>query len=300
MGAPVETWPSCIEGAGREGGVADPASLLRPGLELELIRLPADVGRPFAVAVHRRGTLIGYLPRPDARIVARLVDRGGRARAFVLSLRQERSLAGKRLKEIAVEIEAGNADGSPLPEPELAEIAARVAAMPAAPPPRRGFLLCSPVAGGVCAGLLAVGAWANMPATTGELDPGSVAAVLAVAQPESGSQPAATVATAAAPPVIDIPAAFEPLDLPPELQPHASLTLPAQALGFDQEPLIGIGSLRASQPAASSAPVQAAATTPARLAQASLAQASIAQAPLARPSVPLPPPRPDIPPRRKR
>ncbi len=158
----METWSSQIEGLGREGCAANPAALLRPGLELELNRLPADIGRPFAVSVHRRGVLIGYLPKGDARLVARLCDAGGSARAFVLDLVRHRALRRRGLKGVAIEIETSDA-GELWSPAERAEMAGRGAVVMAAAVRRPRVAVGAPVAGALCAGLVAVGAWASMP-----------------------------------------------------------------------------------------------------------------------------------------
>ncbi|MBS7538778.1 hypothetical protein [Ancylobacter lacus] len=158
----METWSSQIEGLGREGCAANPGALLRPGLELELNRLPADIGRPFAVSVHRRGVLIGYLPKGDARLVARLCDAGGSARAFVLGLARHRALRRRSLKGVAIEIETSDA-GELWSAAERAEMAGRGAVVMAAAVRRPRVSVGAPIVGALCAGLVAVGAWASMP-----------------------------------------------------------------------------------------------------------------------------------------
>lgn len=185
----METWSSYIDGLGREGCAADPAALLRPGLELELVRQPADMGRPFAVAVHRRGVLIGYLPKPDARPVSKLVDRGGRARAFVLALKHERTLTGSRLKSITIEIEAANPEDAPWSDADRAEIAALGIEAPLTKP-RRNLAVPGRIAGALCAGVVAMAAWANIPDMAPELESVENAAMLAVAEPSDAAEPA--------------------------------------------------------------------------------------------------------------
>ncbi|WP_156034122.1 HIRAN domain-containing protein [Bosea sp. 117] len=268
--------------------MADPAALLRPGLELELIRLPADVGRPFAVAVHRRGMLIGYLPRPDARLVAKLIDRGGSARAFVLALHRQRSLSGTRLKDIVIEIEAGSADGSPLPQADLAEIAARSASLPVGA--RRSILARSPVAGSLYAGaLVALGIWAVMPAVTGELDGGRIVRALTAEVP-SGGEGALPEPTLARVTGFELPQTVEaPLDLPPELSPHAALALSTESMGTITE--------RAAAPFAGLRPAP---VIPAWASGAASAPRAVPVREKLVAAVPLPPRRPDDLPTKKR
>jgi hypothetical protein len=227
----METWSSYIDGLGREGCAADPAALLRSGLELELIRQPADMGRPFAVAVHRRGVLIGYLPKPDARPVSKLLDRGGRARAFVLALKHERSLTGTRLKSITIEIEAANPEDAPWSDADRAEIAALGIEAPLAPR-RRNLAVPGRIAGALCAGVVAMAAWANMPELTPELEATENAAMVAVADPVDAVEPASKTQErpASAPAgVTATAAATEPLPL----MANAALALPSSFTPFD-------------------------------------------------------------------
>lgn len=213
----METWSSYIDGIGREGCAADPAALLRPGLELELIRQPADVGRPFSVAVHRRGVLIGYLPKPDARPVAKLFDRGGRARAFVLELRRERGLTGSKLKSIVIEIEAVNHGGEPWSDTDRAEIAGLGVDAPLLAR-RPGLAMQGRILGGLCAAVVAVTAWANIPELTHEFGNGgtpeptvamAVAPTPAVAEKASAQVPAPQEPTEAILPAAAAPTAAE-------------------------------------------------------------------------------------------
>ncbi|MDF2997912.1 MAG: hypothetical protein K0R27_3549 [Xanthobacteraceae bacterium] len=227
----METWSSYIDGLGREGCAADPAALLRSGLELELIRQPADMGRPFAVAVHRRGVLIGYLPKPDARPVSKLLDRGGRARAFVLALKHERLLTGTRLKSITIEIEAANPEDAPWSDADRAEIAALGIEAPLAPR-RRNLAVPGRIAGALCAGVVAMAAWANMPELTPELEATENAAMVAVADPVDAVEPASKTQErpASAPAgVTATAAATEPLPL----MANAALALPSSFTPFD-------------------------------------------------------------------
>lgn len=288
MGRAMETWSSYIDGLGREGCAADPAALLRSGLELELIRQPADMGRPFAVAIHRRGVLIGYLPKPDARPVAKLLDRGGRARAFVLALRHERSLTGSRLKSITVEIEAANPDDAPWSDADRAEIAALGVE---APLTRRRTSLAVPgrIAGVLCAGVVAMAAWANIPQFAPETQGGESAAMIVAADPPAVVEPAsknqerpATVANVAS----------EMNTLP--LMANAALTLPTRFTPFDanRAPDIVVAVRNFAAPAAPVAdPVVPVSAAPMMAAPDEDAAAA---------DVPLPLPRPDVRPGRSR
>lgn len=198
----METWSSYIDGLGREGCAADPAALLRPGLELELIRQPADMGRPFSVAVLRRGVLIGYLPKPDARPVAKLIDRGGRARAFVLELRQARSFTGPRLKSIVIEIEAVNPGGEPWSDVDRAEIAGLGVDPPLAA--RRSSLAAQArIIGVLCAGVVAVTAWANIPEFSHEFGSGGTPEPTVAMALATRVEPAAAVEAAGPAPIPD-------------------------------------------------------------------------------------------------
>lgn len=229
----METWSSYIDGLGREGCAADPAALLRSGLELELIRQPADMGRPFAVAVHRRGVLIGYLPKPDARPVAKLLDRGGRARAFVLALRHERTLTGSRLKSITIEIEAANPEDAPWSDADRAEIAALGIEAPLTPR-RRNLAVPGRIAGALCAGVVAVAAWANIPEVEPELDGTESAAMVAVADTADVAEPAwkTQERPATAPAGVAVtPAAKDPQPM----MANAALTLPSGFTPFDEQ-----------------------------------------------------------------
>ncbi len=145
------------------------------------------MGRPFAVAVHRRGVLIGYLPKPDARPIAKLLDRGGRARAFVLALKHERSLTGSRLKSITIEIEAANPEDAPWSDADRAEIAALGIEAPLTQR-RRNLAVPGRIAGALCAGVVAMAAWANIPELTPELESAENAAMLALAEPSDAGR----------------------------------------------------------------------------------------------------------------
>ncbi|HSI40278.1 MAG TPA: HIRAN domain-containing protein [Xanthobacteraceae bacterium] len=157
----METWSSYIDGLGREDGAAEILAALRPGFELELVRQPADMGRPFAVAVHRHGVRLGYMPRSDARPIAKLLDQGGHARAFVLALGHERGLARRSVKSVTLEIEVGRAEGAGWAELERPDAAEAAAAPPAAR--RRARIVQGRVAGALCFGMVAALALANMP-----------------------------------------------------------------------------------------------------------------------------------------
>lgn len=279
----METWSSYIDGLGREGCAADPAALLRSGLELELIRQPADMGRPFAVAVHRRGVLIGYLPKPDARPVSKLLDRGGRARAFVLALKHERSLTGARLKSITIEIEAANPEDAPWSDADRAEIAALGIEAPLAPR-RRNLAVPGRIAGALCAGVVAMAAWANMPELTPELEATENAAMVAVADPVDAVEPASKTQErpASAPAGVAATAtATEPLPL----MANAALALPSRFTPFDD--------------AAGSSHIVVAVRNSDAPAAESPAAAPVAAVPLPLPSpasagVPMPLPRPEV------
>ncbi|MCK0195900.1 hypothetical protein MWN34_03145 [Ancylobacter sp. 6x-1] len=174
----METWSSQIEGLrgqdfGRAGAKIpspeDPSlavamPVLRVGLELQLVRQASDIGRPFSVAVHRRGVCVGHLPRADARLVTRLLDEGGRARAFVLGLTYRRALFGPPvLTTIAIEIETSNA-GELWSRAERAEMAGRGTVVAARTLRRPRLPLGGVLAGVACAGLVAAAAMAAMPA----------------------------------------------------------------------------------------------------------------------------------------
>lgn len=266
MGRAMETWSSYIDGLGREGCAADPAALLRSGLELELIRQPADMGRPFAVAVHRRGVLIGYLPKPDARPIAKLLDRGGRARAFVLALKHERSLTGSRLKSITIEIEAANPEDAPWSDADRAEIAALGIEAPLTQR-RRNLAVPGRIAGALCAGVVAMAAWANIPELTPELESAENAAMLALAEPSDAAESASKTQErpASAPTSIatsPAPSAAGPLPL----MANAAVALPSSFTAFDTQaasPHIMVAVRNTDTPAASSpAPVVAAVPLP--------------------------------------
>lgn len=229
----METWSSYIDGLGREGCAADPAALLRSGLELELIRQPADMGRPFAVAVHRRGVLIGYLPKPDARPVAKLLDRGGRARAFVLALKHERTLTGSRLKSITIEIEGANPDDAPWSDADRAEIAALGIEAPLTPR-RRNLAVPGRIAGALCAGVVAVAAWANIPEGEPELDGTESAAMVAVADTADVAEPASK--TQERPATAPAGVAVTPAGKDPQpMMANSALTLPSSFTPFDEQ-----------------------------------------------------------------
>ena len=236
------------------------------------------MGRPFAVAVHRRGVLIGYLPKPDARPVAKLLDRGGRARAFVLALKHERSLTGARLKSITIEIEAANPEDAPWSDADRAEIAALGIEAPLTP--RRRNLA---VPGR--AGVVAMAAWANIPELAPELESAENAAMLALAEPSDAAEPASKTQErpASAPTSIaTAPAQVAPGPLP--LMANAAVALPSSFTAFDAQaasPHIMVAVRNSDTPAASvPAPVAAAVPLPVP------GPASMA--------VPLPLPRPEV------
>lgn len=309
----METWSSYVDGLGREGCAADPAALLRPGLELELVRQSANMSRPFAVAICRHGMLIGYLPKPDARPISKLLDQGGTARAFVAEVRQRRSLRGRRLDAIRIDIEVSPPSGEAWTGAEPADVADAGEQRP--PRRRRSRLVFYGRTGAaLCVGIVALIVWTGLPDTDEDEEPTPRAlAIAARAAAPPAKSAVKTQERPATAPVAIVPS--EPATAPAAPAPAASPILTAAlptvgsgAVEVESKPGTAEASDQAKTlapetvPSPSAAGTEPAGTEPLRVSEAASATEAV-PIPIAAPrrvSVPLPLPRPAIPKSRSR
>ncbi len=66
-----------VAGTTHVTGIEELEPFLRPGDRLELIRVPANPSDPNAIKIYTRDRVkLGYVPRQDNQILARLLDAG--------------------------------------------------------------------------------------------------------------------------------------------------------------------------------------------------------------------------------
>lgn len=70
----LETW---VAGTSHVPGIEELEPYLEPGCRLRLLRVPNNPSDPFAIKIlNEDGLKLGYVPRQDNRIPARLMDAG--------------------------------------------------------------------------------------------------------------------------------------------------------------------------------------------------------------------------------
>ncbi|WP_405709370.1 HIRAN domain-containing protein [Ancylobacter terrae] len=310
----METWSSYVDGLGREGCAADPAALLRPGLELELVRQSANMSRPFAVAICRHGTLIGYLPKPDARPIAKLLDQGGTARAFVAEVRQRRSFRGRRLDAIRIDIELSPPAGETWNGAEFTD-APEGSEQPSSRRRRSKLVFYGRTGAALCVGIVALIVWAGLPDTDDDEEPTPRALAIAARAAAPPAKPAgktqerpatAPVAVVPSGPAVQPPAAPEPVPAPILSTAPPAADSGVTTVGSEPGNMQAAGQEEALQPETVAATPETGTEPPGTGALKVAQAAPLVEAvpiPIAAPrrvSVPLPLPRPAIPKSRSR
>lgn len=85
----LESW---VAGTTHVPGLEALEPYLVPGMRLELLRVPENPSDPFAIKIlNEDGLKLGYLPRQDNRIPARLMDAGKLLFAVLTGKRMERN-----------------------------------------------------------------------------------------------------------------------------------------------------------------------------------------------------------------
>lgn len=84
---------------------------MKEGDDLTLVREPDNPYDPRAVRVDWRGHAIGYVPRKDNEAVARFLDRGVKAEARIVRLRNSRNPWRRVLFEVYLPVEKEGANG---------------------------------------------------------------------------------------------------------------------------------------------------------------------------------------------